>query len=374
MAIEKKEPKENKEEEEFIEEEDYEEEEEELESGEQSTAEDSTDKKDKLVIRRNIFVDMWAFLGMHATNIDIMKTIRRADDRQFTPGMDVNGMVSEDPAEGELGMKERTQLALMTIRTNLWQPPKEELEKTLEKVKKEEIDLLKKGIKRRGGRLNKEQKEQLDEEVQNTGLEELKTSDIDKQRLVMKMFTHKKKKDGSKTKLRWRGTIEESVTKEMHNSLGSKHPLTFFSIILPGYDYVVNIEQNRRYWALAPIFSFNYWDEKNQKMWYVVIKQRFISIGIDFDVYADGRKIAFLDGKLIGLGGNSNVKIYDETLAKDKKFGDVLILFTSTVGYQRVIRRNLKKRMKSIMNDGNRVIIIEDEEFWMMKNPRRLIR
>lgn len=370
MAKEKKEP-----EEELLEdEEDIEEDEEEQVSEEEDSANIDDTKKEKLIVRRNIFVDMWAFLGMHATNIDIMKTIRRADDRQFTPGMDVNGMISEDPAEGQLGIKERTQIALMTIRSNLWEPPKEELEKTLEKVKKEKVDLIKKGIKKRGGRLNKEQKEELEEQVGNEGVEDIKTDDIDKQRLVMKMFAHRKKKDGSKTKLRWIGTIEESVTKELHNSLGSKHPLTFFSIILPGYDYVVNIEQNRRYWAFAPIFSFNYWDEKNQKMWYVTIKQRFISIGIDFDVYSEGRKVAFIDGKLIGLGGNSNIKIYDDVLARDKNFGNILTLFTSTVGYQRIIRRNLKKRMKSMLNNGNRQVIIEDEEFWMMKNPRRMIR
>jgi hypothetical protein len=145
-------------------------------------------------------------------------------------------------------------------------------------------------------------------------------------------------------------------------------------VILPGYDYLVTIEQNLKYFALAPIYSFAYWDEKLEKMWYVTIKQRFISIGIDFDVYSEGRKIAFIDGKLIGLGGNSSVKIYDEYLAKNKKFGDILILFTSTVGYLSPIRRAIKKRMKSLLKNGSNIHIVEDEEFWMLKNPRRIIR
>ncbi len=322
----------------------------------------------KLVIRRNIFVDMWAFLGMHATNINIVQKLKTAEDRQFTFGMDVNGKISEDPAEDEIGKKEREDIALMAIRSNLWEPPKEDKEKALGSYKKKVTEKLRKKVKRTGGRLNKEQKEKLEEKKDEADLDKFKPNDIDKKRLVIKMFSTTGKK------IHWKGTVEELSSREIHNSMGSNHPLVTLNVILPGYDYLITIQQNLKYFALAPIYSFFYWDEKMEKMWYVVIKQRFISIGIDFDVYAEDRKIAFIDGKLIGLGGNSSVKIYDEYLAKDKKFGDILVLFTSTVGYLPHMRRAIKKRIKSLERDGNNIHIVEDEEFWMLKNPRRLIR
>lgn len=325
-------------------------------------------EKEKLIIHRNIFIDMWAFLGMHATNINVLQKLKTAEDRQFTPGMDINGKISEIPIGDDIGKKDKEEIAIMAIRSKVWDPPKEDLEKTLERVKKKKKEFIKKGIKKRGGRLNKEQKEELDEKLEEKEINKLTTTSIDKRRLIIKMFSSTGKR------IHWKGTIEEITTKELHNSLASNHPLVYFTIVLSGYDYVTVVQQNLRYFALAPVYSFNYWDEKLDKMWYFTIFQRFISIGIDFDVYAEGRKIAFLDGKLVGLGGNSNVKIYDEFLAKDKKFADILVLFTSTVGYQRVMRKYIKKRMKSIIKSGKIEHIIEDEEFWMMKNPRRLIR
>lgn len=336
--------------------------------GSDDMPEEQAEEKEELITRRNIFVDMWAFLGMHATNINIVQKLKTAEDRQFTPGMDVNGKISEDPVGDDIGKVERSDLALMAIRSNAWEPPKEELEKVLEREKKKKEQLLRKKIKRTGGRLNKEQKERLEEEMSKAKITKLSPKDIDKRRMVIKMFSTTGKK------IHWKGTIEELSVREIHNSMASKHPLVCFAVVLPGYEYLTIIEQNLRYFALAPVFSFNYWDDKAEKMWYITIKQRFISIGIDFDVYADGRKVAFIDGKLVGLGGNSSVKIFDEDLAKDKKFGDLLILFTSTVGYQPVMRRYIKKRVKSYNKFSKYVHLIEDEEFWMLKNPRRLIK
>ncbi len=358
----KKDIKETEEEVEQAYQEEYDEEYDEDEEGEGGKKE-----KEVLIARRNIYVDMWAFLGSHATNVGIVQKLKTAEDRQFTVGMDVNGKVSEDRTEERDEGKE--DIAMMAIRSNLWEPPREDKIKALESFKKKREEKLRKVVKRMGGRLNAEQKEELEDLKKQEGLEDIRESDIDKKRLVIKMFSTTGKK------IHWKGTIEELSSREFQNSLGSKKPLVCFNVILPGYDYLITIEQNFKYFRFAPNYSFAYWDEKQEKMWYFKIRQRFISVGTDLDVYSEGgKKVAFIDGKLIGLGGNSNIKIYDEYLAKDKKFADILILFTSSIGYIPKIKGAIRKRMNSYLNNGRNIHIIEDEEFWMMKNPRRMMR
>ena len=252
------------------------------------------------------YVDMWAFIKMHPTNIDLLQRLKSADDRQFGTNMDVCGSVSsKDPNTSDW---DKTHI--VGIRSDAW------------------------------------------------------NSD-DQRRLVMKLF----KSTGER--IRWIGTIEEITTREVHNSIGSQRAVLTLAVILPGYEYLVNIQQNHRTFRIPSIFTFCFHDEDQDRVWYINVKRKWISLGADFVVESGGQKIGEIDGKLIGFGYNAYVHVNEPTLAKNRRFVDLLTLFATSVGYHGAIRRCIKRRIRAIKSGQPLQHVVEDEEFWLLKNPRR---
>jgi hypothetical protein len=211
--------------------------------------------------------------------------------------------------------------------------------------------------------------------------QDLKTSDWDRthivgirsdvwnsdkhRRLVMKMF----KSTGKR--IRWTGTVEEITTREVHNSMGSRRAVLSLAVLLPGYEYVVMVQQNHRTFRIPSIFTFSFYDEDADYVWYITLKRRWFSLGADFVIESGGRKIGYIDGKLIGFGYNAHIHVYEPVLAENRRFLDLLSLFAASVGYHRAMRRSVKQRVREIQSGKVPKHVVEDEEFWLLKNPRR---
>jgi len=256
-------------------------------------------------LRVSRYVDMWAFLNMHPTNIDIVQRLKSADDRQFGTNMDVCGSISRK--NKSFGW-DKTHI--VGIRTDVW-------------------------------------------------------DSAEHSRLVMKIF----KTTGQR--IRWTGTLEEITTREVHNSIGSRRAVLTLAAILPGHEYIVHVQQNHRTFRIPSIFTFCFHDEKHDRVWYINIKRKWISIGADFTIESGGKKIGEIDGKLIGFGYNAYVHVDEPTLAKNRRFLDLLTLFATSVGYHRAMRRNIKRRVRAIQSGEVSEHVVEDEELWLLKNPRR---
>ena len=308
----------------------------------------------------NRYVDMWAFIKMHATNFDLLQRLKSADDRQFGTNMDVCGSISERNSK----TSDWDKTHLVGIRSDTWNPDKDELQKTLNSLRASRRDQLRQEIKR-SGRLNAEETDRLNRQLRRDPLVSMKRSDIDHRRLVMKTF----KTTGER--IRWTGTIEEVTTREVHNSIGSRRALLSMAVLLPGYEYLVTVQQNHRTFRIPSIFTFCFHDEDRDRMWYVDIKRKWFSIGADFAIESGGRKIGEIDGRLIGFGYNAHVRVYEPALAENRHFLDLLTLFATTVGYHRAMRQSVKRRVKAAISGGAFRHVIEDEEFWLLKNPRR---
>lgn len=312
--------------------------------------------------RHSRYIDMWITPGLHPTNIDLLSKLKSAEDRQFSSNMGVTGkMIDEDRQE-----KSKEESHIIGVRTDIWKPSKDDKKRVISKIQKEREKELRSRVKS-DGRLNKKQKAVLDTKLDNDETMQMDVSDVDKQRLVLKMF----KSTGKR--IRWKGTLEEMTVHEVHNSLGSHRPLITFAAILPDYDYMIHIQQNRRIFYIPPTFSFAYYEETNDRMWYIDLKCYWVSFGIDFKIEAQGRKIGKIDGKFWALGTDSRIHVHEPTLAKDQKFMDLLSLFSASIGFQKRIRKNIKMRVKKVKR-GRSMHIIEDEELWLLKNPRRLVR
>jgi hypothetical protein len=255
----------------------------------------------------NRYVDMWAFINMHPTNLDLLQRLKSADDRQFGTNMDVCGSVSQRDSRASGWDKTH----IFGIRSDVWE------------------------------------------------------SDVEHRRLVIKMF----KSTGER--IHWAGTIEEVTTREVHNSIGSRRAVLSLAVILPGHEYVVMVQQNHRTFRIPSIFTFGFFNDDQDRMRYVGIKRKWFSFGADFAVESEGGQIGEIDGKLVGFGYNAHVRVHEPSLAENRHFLDLLTLFAATVGYHRAMRRSVKRRVRAARSDGAFQHVVEDEEFWLLKNPRQ---
>ena len=306
---------------------------------------------------RRRYVDMWALPGVHPSNIEFLQKLKTADTNQFTTNMDCIGTVSEEDLEE--GGWERTHL--VGIRTDIWKPDEEELECALCSLQDRRRKEIKQGIKR-SGRLNAKQTAELEEQLQDDDVMKMKASDIVKRRLVLKLF----KTSGERT--RWVGTIEEVTATEVHNTMGSKRALLTLSVMLPRSKFVTNIQQNHRTFRIPSLFTMCFYEDGH--MWNLMIKRRWVSIGADFDIEADGESIGEIDGRLLTFGCDSYVELDPHPLAKKSAFIDMLTLFAASVGYHKAMRRSIHQRVQATLDGESERNVIEDEELRLRHNGR----
>jgi hypothetical protein len=250
---------------------------------------------------------------------------------------------------------------MIGVRTDVWKPNKKEMAGSLNAMKQKRRAELKREIKK-SGRLSTKQTQVFENRLAEDELMQMQSSDIEKRRLVLKLFKT------TAARVRWVGTIEEVTVTEIHNSIGSKKVLLTFVVMLPRTEFVTYVQQNHRTFRVPCVFSFGYYD--GGRMWHLSLKRRWVSAGPDFDVEADGKRIGILDGKLIGLGSDSYIDLDDHPLTGDTEFVDLLTLFTASVGYHKAMRRSVKRRLKALQAGNGHCHLVEDEELRLRHNGR----
>lgn len=204
--------------------------------------------------RYSRLVDMWAAPNLNPTNLDVLTKLKSAEDRQFGKNMEVTGKILDKDKE----KKTNEETHIIGIRTDVWKPSKEERERSLNAIKKKRRAELRGEVKSKG-RLNKSEQTQLDVKIESDETMAMTAKNVDKSRLVLKLFRSTGKN------INWKGSLEEMTVREIHQSFGSKKPLITFGINLPGYDYLVCVQQCRRFFRPA-VFSFAYLNEKTDEM------------------------------------------------------------------------------------------------------------
>ena len=303
------------------------------------------------------FVDMWALPGVHPTNLELLQQLKTADTQHFTKNMDVVGTVSERDPESRKWQKTH----MVGIRTDVWRLDDSELANSLNILKSKREAELKRRIKR-SGRLNTKQSAMLEEHLEQDLIMQMQTGELEKRRLVLKLFKT------TATRVRWCGTIEEITTTEVHNSIGSKRNLLTTAVMLPRTEFLTYVQENHRTFRVPSIFTFCFYD--NEHMSHVSLKQRWFSLGVDYDIEVGGQRIGKVDGKLIAFGADSYVKLQGHPLVENGSFVDLMTLFASSVGYHRAMRRSLKRRVKAAKAGASYRHIIEDEELRLRQNGR----
>lgn len=302
-------------------------------------------------------VDMWALPGLHPSNVELLQKLKTADSHQFTTNMDCVGQISDRDPETKTWQKTH----LVGVRTDVWKPDAEELDGVLNALKKQRQADLKKQIKR-SGRLNDEQKEQLESTIQDCAVMQMTSSDLVSRRLVLKLF----KTTG--TRVRWVGTLEQVTTNEVHNSIGSNRALLSLAVMLPRTKVVTTIQQNHRTFRIPSVFTSGFYD--GERMWNVVLKRRWISLGPHFDIQADGQTVGEIDGHLVSLGADCTLKLGTHPLAKNSKFRTMLTLFSASIGFHKAMRRSVNSRVQAALSGESYRHVIDSDELRLHHNGR----
>lgn len=303
------------------------------------------------------YVDMWAMPGMHPSNIEFLQKLKTADTQHFTKSMNAVGTVKQQADESR---KWNTDY-LVGVRTDIWKPDTEEMERTLEVLQEKRKEELRRDIKR-SGRLSSKQAKQLDTRMADDSVMNMQSDDIERRRLVLKLF----KTTGKRTT--WSGTIEQVTTTEIHNSLGSKKNLLTMAVMLPRTDYVTTIQENHRTYRMPSVFSFCYFYDN--RVWHLLLQRKWFAIGADFDVICEGKSIGLIDGRLFGFGSDSYVNLSEHQLSSDTQFVDLLTLFAASVGYHKAMRKSISQRVKDNLAGRGDRHLVEDEELRLRHNGR----
>jgi hypothetical protein len=186
-----------------------------------------------------------------------------------------------------------------------------------------------------------------------------KAKDPLERRFVMKMFS----KGGY-----WRGSIERLQGESFANSHATKEPCPAYVCIFKHTRNLYRIKRLAHFPRFqGEVFGFSFLDENDIFRTFVIDDKR-LTFGSDWMIKDIHNKvIAKIDGKFMNLGGRFKIDIFDEILANDKTFFNMIILFSATLRFH----KNIKKALKELSISDAKVKL-DDSETNLYLNPRKL--
>lgn len=178
-------------------------------------------------------------------------------------------------------------------------------------------------------------------------------------RLVLKAFS------GAMTFL---GTFEECTSLELvtKNSFHRNYPV--FRVILPRYDYVVELRKTYGGFLRSEQYAF-FMNIDNKFNEFFTIGQKRIARGDDWFVRnVRNEVVAKIDGKMFDIGGEWDVKIYSPNLAKEKEFVTILVLFAAYRKYEKQVIKRIGHKFEAYKHGKS--FEPDNDEMGLYKNPR----
>ncbi|MHA1465340.1 MAG: hypothetical protein ACTSQ2_09640 [Candidatus Heimdallarchaeaceae archaeon] len=190
-----------------------------------------------------------------------------------------------------------------------------------------------------------------------------KSKDPLERRFVMKLFS---------PNFYWRCSIERLQGESFANSHATKEPCPAYVCIFKHTRNVYRIKRLAHFPRFqGEVFGFSFMDEDEIFHTFMIDDKR-LTFGSDWMIKDIHHKVvAKIDGKFMNLGGKFDIDIFDEKLANDKTFFNVLILFSSTLRFLKDIKKNIKKSLKELSISDSKVKL-DDSETNLYLNPRKL--
>jgi hypothetical protein len=180
-------------------------------------------------------------------------------------------------------------------------------------------------------------------------------------RLVFKLFGEK---------LNWHATMDLMLGRSLQLTLGAHGlPVTCFSVNCGDHEQMIYLERSAHKWPLLPE-SFSFFVIENGVPNFYRLKRAFFSVGGDYTLYdQQDRAIAYLDGKVLTLGGKWKGAILREFA--DKRLLMVLKLFCGMLLFNGPCRRHVRAIARQV-HAGRIQPKIERQEADLYMNPRRV--
>lgn len=196
--------------------------------------------------------------------------------------------------------------------------------------------------------------------------DEWKTSDYLKSKLILKTFTQSNY---------WRGSIQLLVGRSVMLSQVSNEPSPVFLVNYNDSQFVTYLQKvphknffstQGEVWGFDLLIS----DETGEIQTFEIDDNRF-TLGTDFYVKnINDQIVAKIDGKILNVGGKYEIEIYDEDLAKNKRFYTSIVLFTSIIEFIDDIKNRLKIIIRLLQRPGEK-LDLDWSEKELYFNPRR---
>ena len=183
----------------------------------------------------------------------------------------------------------------------------------------------------------------------------------DRHRCVVKAFT------GS---FRWLGTIEESVSRGISQSLSADRIFPAFTLIIDDYDYLLEIEKIRGGLGFRETFHFGLILENGQMVSFS-IEEKKLGIGDDWAIKNPANEeIASIDGKKLDIGGEWEISYFNEAMAENSAFVTSLILFSASRRFHGEIEKRIETYREQLRK--GEPIKLQNEELDLLRNPRSM--
>jgi hypothetical protein len=142
-----------------------------------------------------------------------------------------------------------------------------------------------------------------------------------------------------------------------------------YSINIAGHEQIVQVERSAFKWPLFPE-KFSFFLLKDDGPHFYKLRRDVISIGDDYTLYDQhNRRIGWLDGKVLNLGGAWKVKV--DGAHADPKLDAVLQLFCAMLKFNNDTRRHIL-RLSRNMRNGKIDPKLETQETDLYMNPRAM--
>lgn len=180
-----------------------------------------------------------------------------------------------------------------------------------------------------------------------------------KRRLILKLFS---------PTMNWRATLDLMIGRSLQLTHGAGGvPTPAYSLNIGRHDQIIQLERSADKWAFFPEkFSFFLLTENGPKFY--KLRQRLLSIGRDYALYDQtDRRIGYLDGKLMNVGGLWKVRLKREH--DDPQLAATLQLFCGMLRFNKAARAHID-RLSEDVRAGRVESDLDRYEKDLYSNPR----
>lgn len=167
------------------------------------------------------------------------------------------------------------------------------------------------------------------------------------------------------------GTIEEMALNSLSSSIGANDTLPSFKVILPRYEFIVDLQKEHTRLRVGEIFTFPLLVKDE---WHVfAFDEKRLTIGSDWEIKRGNKVVGKIDERVINVGGKFLVHFFDAKLYKDVNFYRTVILFTMMLKFKSEIYSQIKEARAAYL-EGKAPIEVCQDEIRLLRNPRTIRR